>query len=192
MAHRQFFVGGNWKSNGTQASVRELCEQVLNSASIDFSRVQVVVAPVFIHLKFARSLLRPEIAVSAQNCSLTGPGAFTGEVAAEHIIDLGINWTILGHSERRNLYGETDEIVSQKINRALAHGLNVIACFGENLHERESGVTLDVVARQLSALKEGIIDWSKVVLAYEPVWAIGTGRNATPEQAQEVHEMIRN
>ncbi|CAG9326899.1 unnamed protein product [Blepharisma stoltei] len=192
MARRQFFVGGNWKSNGTQASVRELCEQVLNSTSIDFSRVQVVVAPAFIFLQFARSLLRPNIAVSAQNCSLTGSGPFTGEVAVEHIVDLGLNWTILGHSERRNLYGETDDIVSKKVNRALAHGLSVIACFGENLQERKSGITLDVVARQLDSLKKGIIDWNKVVLAYEPVWAIGTGINATPEQAQEVHAMIRN
>mmetsp|Transcript_8593 Transcript_8593/g.8549 ORF Transcript_8593/g.8549 Transcript_8593/m.8549 type:complete len:259 (+) Transcript_8593:18-794(+) len=192
MAHRQFFVGGNWKSNGTQASVRELIEQVLNPTQIDFARVQVVVAPVSIHLQSARSLLKPEISVSAQNCSLTGPGAFTGEVAAEQIIDLGLSWTILGHSERRTLYGETDDVVSKKVNRALAHGLSVIACFGENLQEREAGVTLDVVARQLTALKEGITDWSKVVLAYEPVWAIGTGRNATPDQAQEVHAMIRN
>lgn len=191
MAQRRFFVGANWKSNGTQASVRELVEQTLNPTEIDYSRVQVVVAPVALHLTYVKSILRPEISVSAQNSSLTGFGAFTGEIPAEQLLDLDIHWTILGHSERRNQYGETDELVSNKVKRALSLGLHVIACFGENLQEREAGVTLDVVAKQLGALKEGISDWSKVVLAYEPVWAIGTGRNATPEQAQEVHAAIR-
>jgi triosephosphate isomerase len=137
-------------------------------------------------------LLKPEIEISAQNASLTAEGAFTGEITVGQIKDLGINWVILGHSERRTLFGETDQVVGDKVNRALEAGLNVIACIGENLEERESGVTLDVVARQLNALKDKVTDWSRVALAYEPVWAIGTGNVATPEQAQEVHAMIRN
>jgi triosephosphate isomerase len=103
-----------------------------------------------------------------------------------------LNWVILGHSERRTLFGENDQIVSDKVKRALEAGLSVIACIGENLQEREAGVTLDVVAKQLTALKEKVADWTSVALAYEPVWAIGTGKVATPEQAQEVHAMIRN
>ncbi len=105
---------------------------------------------------------------------------------------MGLNWVILGHSERRTLFGENDQIVSDKVKRALEAGLSVIACIGENLQEREAGVTLDVVAKQLLALKEKVVDWTSVALAYEPVWAIGTGKVATPEQAQEVHAMIRN
>lgn len=190
-AVRKFFVGGNWKSNGTLESINALVNTVLNPSNVDYSRVEVVVAPVALHLQHAKSLLRPEIQVSAQNSSLTGPGAFTGEIAVEQLKDMGINFTILGHSERRTLYGETDEIVANKVKRAQEQGLNVIACIGENLQQRQGGTTIEVVTRQLNAIREAVLDWGKIVIAYEPVWAIGTGQVATPEQAQEVHAAIR-
>lgn len=190
---RKFFIGGNFKSNGTLDSLRDLTEGVLNRITVDFhNKVEVVVAPVSIHLGFMKQILKPEIKLSAQNTSLTPQGAFTGEIAAEQLVDIDVHWTILGHSERRTRYGENDQIVSGKIARALSCGLNVIACIGEDLSQREAGVTLDVVRTQLDAVKHVVNDWSKVVLAYEPVWAIGTGRTASKEQAQEVHHMIRN
>ena len=190
---RKFFIGGNFKSNGTLDTLRDLTEGVLNRITVDFaSKVDVIVAPTSIHLGFMKQILKPEIQVSAQNTSLTPQGAFTGEIAAEQILDMGIHWTILGHSERRTKYGDNDQIVSGKVARALSCGLNVIACIGEDLAQRESGITLDIVKTQLDAIKPSVNDWNKVVLAYEPVWAIGTGRTASKEQAQEVHHMIRN
>jgi len=191
-AARKFFVGGNWKSNGSVSSIKDLIGKVLNPHPFDFQSVDVVISPTFVHLPLVQSLLKPGFQVSAQNASLTGPGAYTGEISPESLKDLGINWVILGHSERRSFYGESDEVVSGKIKRSLKSELNVVACVGENLKERESQITNDVITRQLSAMKGNIIDWNRVVIAYEPVWAIGTGVSATPEQAQEVHDFIRN
>ena len=115
----------------------------------------------------------------------------TGELSPAMIKDCGVNWVILGHSERRNVFGETDQLIGEKVGFALQSGLNVIPCIGEKLEEREAGKTTEVCFRQLTAMLPQISDWSKVVLAYEPVWAIGTGKTATPEQAQEVHAAIR-
>lgn len=129
--------------------------------------------------------------LSAQNLSLTEQGAFTGEIAATQLKDAGINWAILGHSERRHILGESDEVVALKTAKALEHDLSVMACIGELIEEREAGKTQAVNERQLNAIREKVEDWSKVVIAYEPVWAIGTGKTATPDQAQEVHEQIR-
>jgi triosephosphate isomerase len=188
---RKFFVGGNWKSNGTIASVKDLVFKVLNPAPINFSKVDVVVAPMAIHIPLVQSILRPEIQVAAQNASITGQGAYTGEISPEHYKDQAVPWIILGHSERRNFYGESDQIVAGKIKRTLSVGIQVIACIGENLKERESGVTSEVITRQLGAIKNSISDWRNVVIAYEPVWAIGTGVSASPAQAQDVHAEIR-
>jgi len=151
--------------------------------------------------------VRKDIQVSAQNCSLTPFGQYTGEIAAQHIKDFGLNWTIVGHSERRKYYGETDDIVAAKVRIALDAGLQVIGCIGEKLEERESNQTMVVIERQLDAIASNFFfvklfihlfigklkkeDWKNIVLAYEPVWAIGTGKVATPEQAQEVHAFIR-
>jgi triosephosphate isomerase (TIM) len=189
---RKFLVGGNWKSNGTVESVKDLVFNVLNIAPINFSKVEVVVAPMAIHIPLVQSILRRDIFISAQNASITGPGAYTGEIAPEHLKDLGLSWTIIGHSERRSFYGDTDQIVAGKVKRSLGVGLNVIACVGENLKERESGVTSEVVTRQLDAIKNSVADWRHVAIAYEPVWAIGTGVSASPAQAQEVHNLIRH
>jgi triosephosphate isomerase len=152
------------------------------------------VSPTFIHLDYVASNISNGIQVSAQNCSLTGSGAYTGEIAAEAIADFGLKWVILGHSERRTLYEESDVVVADKCVIALKNKLSVIACIGEKLEERKAEETLSVCFRQLAAIADKISadDWSKIVVAYEPVWAIGTGLTATPAQAQEVHAAIRN
>jgi len=150
-----------------------------------------MVAPPFVYLDLVRRNVRKEVSVGAQNCYLE-QGAFTGEVSAGMLHDLAIPWVILGHSERRQLFGESSELVGKKLARAVAAGLKVVACLGETLQEREAGQTTEVVFAQLRAFAENINDWTNVVIAYEPVWAIGTGRTATPEQAQEVHFAIRN
>merc|ERR1712125_195259 len=131
------------------------------------------------------------VEVGLQNISKTGSGAFTGECTAEMAAECGFGWTLIGHSERRTKYGETDAETALKVERALAAGLRVILCIGETLEEREKGVTNDVNERQLRACIPKIRDWDKVVIAYEPVWAIGTGKVATPDQAQEAHAAIR-
>ncbi len=189
---RKYIVGGNWKSNGSVDFVRKICTDTLNTASFDPSKVEVVVAPVFIHIASAKAMLNQNINVAAQNCSAHKNGAFTGEVSAEQIKDFGVNWVIIGHSERRTLFGETNEIVAAKVTRAQEAGLYTILCIGETLSQRESGKTNEVLREQLLAVKESVIDWSRIVIAYEPVWAIGTGKTASPEQAQETHAFIRS
>jgi len=186
---KQFFVGGNWKSNGTLASIDELVKG-LNEGDIA-EGVEAVVAPTFLHLDHVKKALKPRFQVSAQNCSLTGFGAFTGEIAAAALVDFGLQWVILGHSERRSLYGESSSLVGEKVKTAQQSGLSVIACIGEKLEERKADETIKVCTEQLEAIAKNVVDWNKVVIAYEPVWAIGTGLTATPEQAQEVHAVIR-
>ena len=190
---RPSFIGGNWKCNGTLESVNHLCTR-LNQIDIPSDTLEVVVSPLALHMSLVKSLLQTKkIAISAQNVSLTGPGAYTGEIAAEQFIDMGITWTLTGHSERRTYYGETDEIVAKKTKRALDVGLNVIFCIGESLAERQTNKTMDVLIRQMLALHDLVAeqDWARVVVAYEPVWAIGTGVVATPAQAQETHKELR-
>ena len=189
---RKLFVGGNWKSNGTSVSIRDLVCNILNPAPFNFSKVDVAVAPMSIHIPLVQSLLRPEIHIASQNSSATSTGPYTGEISPESLKDLGLDWVIAGHSERRSFYGETDQVVSVKIKRAINAGLNVVACIGENLKEREGGVTNDVIIRQLAAFKISQSEWKNLVVAYEPVWAIGTGVSASSNQAQEVHQTIRN
>nr|XP_010922321.1 triosephosphate isomerase, cytosolic isoform X2 [Elaeis guineensis] len=153
--------------------------------------MQVVVSPPFLFLTLVKSLLRSDFHVAAQNCWVRKGGAFTGEVSAEMLVNLGIPYVILGHSERRLLLGESNDFVGDKVAYALSQGLKVIACVGETLDQRESGSTMDVVAAQTKAIADRISDWTNVVVAYEPVWAIGTGKVATPAQAQEVHSVLR-
>ena len=130
--------------------------------------------------------------VAAQNISEFPNGAYTGEVSAEMLKDFGIKWTIIGHSERRTYFHESDEVVAKKVTLALEQELSVILCIGERLEEREAEQTNEVIAKQLAGAKDSISDWKKIVVAYEPVWAIGTGKVATPEQAQEAHAFIRD
>ena len=184
-------IGGNWKSNGSVDFVRQMCTDVLNKMTFDTNKVQVVVAPISIHIPSAKAMLNENISVSAQNISATGNGAFTGEISAEQVKDFGLEWTIIGHSERRTLFGEDDALVATKVGQAQKAGLSTIFCCGEQLAQREDGTTNDVLKTQLEALKPAVSDWSRIVIAYEPVWAIGTGKTATPEIAQEAHEFIR-
>ncbi|KAI1319852.1 triosephosphate isomerase [Mortierella claussenii] len=186
---RKFIVGGNFKLNGSQSSLQTLIEH-LNQGNLD-SNVEIVVSPPFVYLDQVRKSVRKDIAVAGQNCYSKASGAYTGEVAAEMLKDIGIEWVILGHSERREIFKETDEEIGLKVAHALKAGLKVMACVGEKLEEREANKTTDVVFRQLEAIAKHVQDWSNVVVAYEPVWAIGTGKVATPEQAQEVHKAIR-
>jgi triosephosphate isomerase len=188
---RRFMVGGNWKCNGTAAFAKSFPAEVLNKLKFDPKKVEVVVAPAFLHVSTVQGATQNNVNVATQNLSLTGNGAYTGEHSAEMIKDMGIKYTLTGHSERRTLYGETDQDVAVKTKIALDNGFTVLACIGELLEERESGRTKEVNERQLNAINEHVDDWSNVVIAYEPVWAIGTGKTATPEIAQETHAEIR-
>ncbi|MCD7468554.1 Triosephosphate isomerase, cytosolic [Datura stramonium] len=188
---RTFFVGGNWKCNGTSEEIKKIVSTLNAGQMPSQDVVEVVVSPPFVFLPLVKNELRPDFHVAAQNCWVKKGGAFTGEVSAEMLVNLSIPWVILGHSERRALLGESNEFVGDKVAYALSQGLKVIACVGETLEQRESGSTMDVVAAQTKAIAERVKDWKNVVLAYEPVWAIGTGKVATPAQAQEVHAELR-
>ncbi|CAL9096602.1 unnamed protein product [Musa textilis] len=188
---RKFFVGGNWKCNGTSEEVKKIVSTLNGGQVASADVVDVVVSPPFVFLPLVKSLLHSDFHVAAQNCWVKKGGAYTGEISAEMLLNLNIPWVILGHSERRLLLGESNEFVGDKVAYALSKGLKVIACVGETLEQRESGATVEVVAAQTKAIAERISDWTNVVLAYEPVWAIGTGKVATPAQAQEVHCELR-
>jgi len=188
---RLFFVGGNWKCNGTKSEVDTLVQH-LNAAKFPQEKVEVVVAPPFLALDQVLKTINKEYQVSAQNCWSEKSGAYTGEISAEMILERGIQWVILGHSERRDLFQESDDLIGKKISHALSVGMKVIACVGEHLEEREGGKTKDVINKQLRTIAENVKDWRRVVIAYEPVWAIGTGKTATPQIAQEVHADIRS
>lgn len=188
---RKFFVGGNWKCNGTVEEVKKIVT-LLNEAEVPTEDVvEVVVSPPFVFLTLVKSLLRPDFQVAAQNCWVRRGGAFTGEISAEMLVNLRIPWVILGHSERRLLLNESNEFVADKVAYALSRGLKIIACVGETLEQRESGSTMAVVAAQTQSIADKVQNWDNIVLAYEPVWAIGTGKVATPAQAQEVHSELR-
>jgi triosephosphate isomerase len=190
-ALRRLLVGGNWKSNGSKNFVKDFSKTVLNTIEYDGKKVEIVVAPVAIHLQDAIENVKNGIHISSQNLSAFEDGAYTGEISASQLVDFGINWTILGHSERRHIFGESNTYVATKVKKADAYGLNIMACIGETLDQREANKTMEVCEDQLNAIREELDDWSKIVIAYEPVWAIGTGKTASSEQAQEVHEQLR-
>ena len=187
---RKKLVAGNWKMHGSLAENAALLSE-LKSALVDTEAVVCVPFPYLAQVQAALS--GTSIAWGAQNLSEQPKGAFTGEVSATMLLDFGCKYVIVGHSERRSLYGETDALVAKKFKAAQAAGLIPILCVGESLEERETGVTEAVVARQLDAVIEaaGVSSLTKAVVAYEPVWAIGTGKTASPEQAQAVHAFIR-
>ncbi|KAK5733982.1 triosephosphate isomerase [Elasticomyces elasticus] len=186
---RQFFVGGNFKMNGNIDTIKSIVSH-LNDAKCD-SNTEVVIAPPALYLLLTREHLRSGIEVAAQNVFDKPNGAFTGEISVAQLKDSNITWTLLGHSERRVILQESDSFVAQKTKAALDGGIGVILCCGETLEQREAGKTIEVVTAQLGAVAREIKDWSKVVIAYEPIWAIGTGKVASTEQAQEVHASIR-
>jgi len=179
--------------NGSVESIKKIV-RFLNEAKLD-SNVEVVIAPPAMYLLLAREHLRPGIEVAAQNVFDKPNGAFTGEISVEQLTDSGITWTLLGHSERRVILQEDDAFVASKTKVAIEGGLGVIFCCGESLEQRERGETIAVVTSQLAAVKKELEGkeqhWDKIVIAYEPIWAIGTGKVATSQQAQEVHAAIR-
>lgn len=191
---RNILVAGNWKMNGDTAANTALVDGIVAGQPAS-ERVELLVCPPFPYLAaVASGVAGTRVQLGAQNVSQHEKGAYTGEVSAGMLRDLGCRYVIVGHSERRALYGETSEIVATKFAAALASGLTPILCVGETLEDREAGNTESVVDEQLDAVfaitgAEGI---SKAVIAYEPVWAIGTGMTATPEQAQDVHRHIRS
>ena len=191
---RKAFVAGNWKMHGSKASIMSLLSD-LNSKISQVGNVDVAICPPVIYIDFVtRALASDKIAIGAQNMAVEPQqGAFTGEHSAAMLKDFDCHYVILGHSERRAIYGETDVQVADKVAVALASSLTPILCVGETLEERESGVMEQVITTQLDAViaKVGIDAFDKIVIAYEPVWAIGTGKTASPAQAQEVHAFIR-
>jgi triosephosphate isomerase len=190
---RRPLVAGNWKMNGSRATIKALLDGIKQGIGA-VAKAEVVVCAPYIYLPdVAAQLAGSPVAWGAQNLSTEASGAFTGEIAASMLQDFQCRYVIVGHSERRALYGESDAVVAKKFAVARAAGLVPILCVGETLDEREQGVTEQVVARQLQAVieLEGIAALADGVIAYEPVWAIGTGKTASPEQAQDVHAFIR-
>ena len=188
---RKFFVGGNWKMNPTNRAFIDDYAAQINAASLA-DNVEIVVAPPSIYIEYTRARLSPKFHLSVQNCNDKEKGAFTGEISPEMAHDMKCEYVILGHSERRHIYKETDDFIASKLEHSLKSGMLVIFCIGETLEEREAGKTEEVVFRQMEAAVAKNPDWNKVVIAYEPVWAIGTGKTATPEQAEEVHASLRS
>ena len=190
---RRPILAGNWKMNMTATQARELASKLVQLVSGIKDR-DIVLGPPFTSLSaVAETIKGSNIGLSAQNLHWEDKGAFTGEVSAEMLLDLGCRYVIIGHSERRQYFGETDETVNRKAKQALRKGLLPILCVGETLAEREAGKLNDIIGRQVTGGLKDISadDMKKVVIAYEPVWAIGTGKTATPEQANEVHALIR-
>jgi triosephosphate isomerase len=191
---RTKFICGNWKMHKTTGEARELVRGLAQLVEGAAGVVQVAVAPPFTALAAAAEALKgTSIELAAQNVHFEPQGAFTGEISAPMLADLGVKHGIVGHSERRQYFGETDEGVRKKAAALLKAGILPIVCVGETLQEREANKTLDVVSRQVRGALEGLsaADVAKLTIAYEPVWAIGTGKTATTAQAQEVHAAIR-
>jgi triosephosphate isomerase len=192
---RKPFVAGNWKMNTDTHTSVELAKHIASGSSgVASHRVTVAVCPPFVYLQsVTKALSSSSIAVGAQDVYIESKGAFTGEISPPMLKDIGCIYVLCGHSERRHVIGETDELINKKVTVAIASGLLPILCVGELLAERDAGQTEQVVTRQLKKGLSGLSveKISAVTIAYEPVWAIGTGRTATPQQAQEVHDFIR-
>lgn len=187
---RKPFIAANWKMNKTVGETLSFIEEFIPLVK-DISDVDIVIAPPFTSLYAASSALKnTNIQLSAQDIFYEDKGAYTGEISPAMLTDIGCTYVIIGHSERRQYFNETDSIVNKKIKAARKHGLGIIFCVGESLNERDAGKTFDVLKREIN---EGINEVSAdgIVVAYEPIWAIGTGKTATPEQAQEAHKYIR-
>ena len=191
---RRVLIAGNWKMYKDLSESIELIEALKNRLTNLKPNVTVAICPPFTSLPIASNLLKgSNLKLGAQNMSDHDDGAFTGEVSWKMLRSVGCDYVILGHSERRQYFGETNELINRKAKKALANGLNPILCVGESLDERERNITDQVIGVQIKGVLEGLssTDMEKVTIAYEPIWAIGTGRNATPVQAQEVHQFIR-
>jgi triosephosphate isomerase len=190
---RQKIVAGNWKMHKNAEETEDLLNELIDKLPDDIE-AQIIVAPTFVNLASAVEHLEfTNIGVAAQNMHQNESGAFTGEISAEMLKSIGVNIVILGHSERRAYFHETDTLLAQKVSTGLKHDMTIIFCFGEELKDRQNKQHFNIVENQL---RDGLFhlenkDWEQIILAYEPVWAIGTGETASPEQAQEMHEFIR-
>ncbi|MFN3562439.1 MAG: triose-phosphate isomerase [Chloroherpetonaceae bacterium] len=192
---RKKFVAGNWKMNKTIAGSITLASELVRKLGSHEPPCTVAIAPTFIALDSVHEVIKKSpIKLAAQNCHFEDDGAFTGEISASMLKAVGCDYVILGHSERRQYFGETTEVINKKVKKVLSEGISVILCVGETLDERESGVTEKVVETQVRGALNGIseLQMQHIIIAYEPVWAIGTGKTATPEQAEAVHLFIRN
>jgi len=190
---RRPIIAGNWKMNKTSTEARDLASKLIPLVSGVKDR-DIVLAPPFTSIPaVAETIKGTNMALSAQDLFWEEKGAFTGEISAEMLLDLGCKYVIIGHSERRQFFGETDETVNKKVRQALNKGLLPIVCVGELLSEREAGKANEVIERQVVGALKGVAaaEMRKIVIAYEPVWAIGTGKTATPDQANEIHAFIR-
>ncbi len=190
---RQRLIAGNWKMNGSSDSIKELLAGIHADLDPSWQSAVLVCAPA-VYLPLVSDLVaESKVAMGAQNLSEQASGAYTGEISGAMLADIKAQFVLVGHSERRSLYGESSEVVADKYNAALENGLKPVLCIGETLEEREAGTTMKVVKAQIDAVinQYGIEAIAKGVIAYEPVWAIGTGKTATPEQAQGVHAEIR-
>ncbi len=193
---RSKIVAGNWKMNKTLSESKDLVKEIKKSIKgIKLENTRVIIAPTYVNLqKVSKSTKKSAIEVAAQNMHQADSGAFTGEISAEMLKSVGVGIVILGHSERREYFGETDALLAQKVDQALKNKLEIIFCFGEVLDDRKNENHFKVVESQIknALFHLDASDWKYLVLAYEPVWAIGTGETASPEQAQEMHAFIRN
>ncbi len=190
---RRKVIAGNWKMNNDLNESQDLVSKIINGLGND-TKCDVIVCPPFTSLNEVSSLIKnTPLKIGAQNLYFEDRGAFTGEISAAMLKSIGCEYVIVGHSERRIIFGEPDDVINKKIQRAFEHNLNPIFCVGELLEQREDGTTMEVVKNQiLNGLKDITpAQLSEIIIAYEPVWAIGTGKTATPEQAQEVHAAIR-
>ena len=192
---RRRIIDGNWKMHNNLSESQNLVTKLVNGLNDQNINREVIICPPFTSLTEVSNLLSgTKIELGAQNMHFENKGAFTGEISADMLKSIGCKYVILGHSERRNIFGETDELINRKIKQALISELTPIFCMGETLEQREDGITNDVIKKQISEGMKGLSeeDVNKIIIAYEPIWAIGTGKTATPEQAQEVHKFIRS
>jgi len=188
---RKSLIAGNWKMYKTPKESVEFVKG-LKGAIKTYSDRDILVCPPFTSLiPVFDELKGTSIKLGAQNVFFEDEGAFTGEISPKMLKEIGVEYVICGHSERRNIFGETDEIINKKVKKTVSAGMTAILCVGEKLEEREKGETFNVIKRQVERCLDGIKETEGIVIAYEPVWAIGTGKNATPEQAEEVHSFIR-
>jgi triosephosphate isomerase len=190
---REFLVAGNWKMNGSSVACAELVDGILEGMPLSDS-VKLIICPPYLYLdKLAHKLTETSLSLGAQNVSQYGSGAYTGEISPQMLRDIGCEYVVVGHSERRAMMAESNEIVASKFKAALSEGLKPILCVGETLQEREANQTESVIDEQLNTVLDvaGVEAFETAVIAYEPIWAIGTGRTASPEQAQYVHSHIR-
>lgn len=191
---RQPIVAGNWKLNGTRNSAAALAQKIISGLN-SISNIDVLICPPFLHIAEVQKLIQnSHLKLGAQNASDQQSGAFTGEVSAEMLKEFSCEYVIIGHSERRTIYSESDNIIASKFKSVSSAGLTPILCIGETLEQKENNQTTNVIIKQLDSIINSvdINTFNNAVIAYEPIWAIGTGKTATPLQAQEVHQMIRN